>query len=96
MKATKIIYKRLFNLGNYQNEEIGIELEIEEGETAAQVLAKAKQFVNGLNPNDARKKEYEQAVQILKDKDHYNYKYVQDALKTVDSYKEEEIDELPF
>jgi hypothetical protein len=45
MKATKIFYKRLFNLGNYSHEEIGIEIEIEKGEKADDVLKRAKQFI---------------------------------------------------
>lgn len=31
MKATKVYYQKCFNLGNYQNEVIGIELEVESG-----------------------------------------------------------------
>jgi SLT domain-containing protein len=96
MKATKITYKKLFNLGNYQHEEIGIELEIEKGETAAQVLAKAKQFVNGFNPNDSRKREYNQALQVLANKDNHIYKDVQNALKLVDAYNKDDTDNLPF
>ena len=46
MKATKIYYQKCFNLGNYQNEVVGIELEVGDGEKAVDVLEKAKQFVD--------------------------------------------------
>jgi hypothetical protein len=45
MKALTITYQRVFNLGNYESERIEITLQIEEGETAQQVLDAAKRFV---------------------------------------------------
>ena len=39
MKATKIYYQKCFNLGNYQNEVVGIELEVGEGEKASDKLS---------------------------------------------------------
>ena len=56
MKAKKIIYEKLFNLGNYTHEKIGIELEVQDGENASEVLERAKQFVNGLDPKKRKKK----------------------------------------
>lgn len=38
-------YERLFNLGNYENEKIGISVPVEDGETADQALARAQAFV---------------------------------------------------
>lgn len=98
MKATKIFYKKLFGLGNFENEQIGIELEIEEGETATQVLDAAKQFVNGLSPNDKKKKEYDSAVKVLEQKDGYSYRRVIDAQDLVKEYEKAKGDEfdLPF
>jgi hypothetical protein len=45
MKATKIFYKELRTTGSYNNQELAIELEVEEGEKAKDVLQKAKLFV---------------------------------------------------
>lgn len=45
MKAVTITYHRTINLGNYENERIEITLQVEEGETAQQVLDAAKRFV---------------------------------------------------
>ena len=44
MKAIKIYYEKCFNLGNYENEKIGIEVLIEE-ESAVEALKAAKDFV---------------------------------------------------
>lgn len=44
-KAKEVIYIRTFSLGSFEGEKIGITLEIEEGDKAADVLAQAKKFV---------------------------------------------------
>ena len=51
MRATKITYERVHNLGNYENERVGIEIQIDEGEKADEALRLARIFVNrGLRP----------------------------------------------
>jgi hypothetical protein len=96
MKAKKIYYKKLFNLGNFQNEEVGIELEIEEGERAADVLEKAKQFVNSLDPKNERERKYNEALDILKNRDAWNYRRVMEAHELVEQYEEQGDEDLPF
>lgn len=46
MKAKTIKYERVINLGNYESERIGIEIELEGGERAAAALDLAKKFVS--------------------------------------------------
>ena len=99
MKATKIYYKKLFNLGNFQNEEIGVEIEVENGERAVDVLRKAKQFVNGLDPKNEKERKYNEACEILKNKNAWNYQRVVEAEELVRQYevdKERGEEELPF
>lgn len=51
MRATKVLYERVHNLGNYENERIGIEIQLDEGEKADEALRLARVFVNrGLRP----------------------------------------------
>ena len=57
MKVLKINYSKVFSLGNYENEKIGIEIEINEGEDATIAMAAAKKFVEKESRNFARKKE---------------------------------------
>ena len=99
MKATKIYYKKLFNLGNFQNEEIGVEIEVENGERAVDVLQKARQFVNGLDPKNEKERKYHEACDILKNKNAWNYQRVVEAEELVKQYeadKKRGEEELPF
>jgi len=98
MKATKIYYKKLSSLGNYENEEIGIEIQVEESEKASDVLKKAKQFVEGFSGKDEKEEEYNRALRVLKQKDNYPYKTVMDAQEIVEEYEKEDKgpEDLPF
>ena len=93
MKATKIYYKKLFNLGNYEHEEIGIELEAEENESAFELLVKARLFVRVLSTPQAR--EIEEAYKILATKDVHMNKDVENAGHTIESFDHDR-GELPF
>lgn len=48
MKFDKIYYQRIFPLGPYINERIGVEILIEDGESPEAALAEAKKFVGKL------------------------------------------------
>lgn len=65
MKVTKVQYYRLKALPKYENERVGIEIEVGEGETAEQALGVAKAFVKdalGLGPS---KTQIANAKQVL-------------------------------
>ena len=44
MKVKELSYKRLINLGNYENETIELTVELQEGETAKDTIVAMKQF----------------------------------------------------
>jgi len=46
MKIKELTYKRKFWLGGYSTEEIGIGMEVEEGEKGKEVLDKMRKFVH--------------------------------------------------
>jgi hypothetical protein len=95
MKATKIFYKKLIGLGNFENEQIGIELEIGDGETAEQVLEQAKRFVNG--KKESENQDYNQALRVLSDKNNYNYGTVMNAESVVKEFEDvNKENDLPF
>jgi hypothetical protein len=48
MDGGRVRYGRLFNLGNYENERIDVEVVVEPGETHAQAFTRAKAEVDGL------------------------------------------------
>jgi hypothetical protein len=54
MQALTITYQRVFNLGNYESERIELTLQVEEGETAQQVLKAAKRLVARVPPRPVK------------------------------------------
>lgn len=94
MKATKIYYQKCFNLGNYQNEVIGIELVIEDSEKAIDVLEKAKKFVESRDIIKVGIDEYNRCIQIVNCPDDYTGKQVREANEFLRKYETK--DNLPF
>ena len=92
MKCTRIYYEKCFNLGNYQNEKIGVEVELAENETAQQALDTAKRFVEKNKPGSGA--DFERAKLILENKELYTYKQVTEAQALIDNQPKE--DDLPF
>jgi len=45
MKVTSVSYTRKFNLGNYESEEIGLVLELEDGEKFSEAMIQARKAV---------------------------------------------------
>lgn len=102
MKALRITYSKTFSLGNYENEKIGIELEISEGELAADALVKAIQFVEN-NSSKAgeiitiRKRNYDKSKYILENKDDHTGRQVAQAQEFISNYeKQEEENSISF
>jgi hypothetical protein len=90
MKATKIYYQKCFNLGNYQNEVIGIELEIDEKETAKIAIENAKKFVQGFS--ESNKSVYERCKAIIEKPDLFTVKEYEFSKNFVENYDAD----LPF
>lgn len=94
MKATKIYYQKCFNLGDYQNEVIGIELEVEPGEKASDVMEMARHFVNSESVSRATIETYERMKRIVENQDDYTGKQVKEAKEFLERNTGEL--ELPF
>ena len=64
MQITTVNYTRTFNLGNYSSEKIGVELSINEGESANQALDVARDLVEQYHAeNVKRQKElYDESI----------------------------------
>lgn len=69
MKIVTVEYSRVFDLGNYQNEKIGVIVEIADGEDAQTALAEAKNFVDFSSKNF--KTELDHARHIVQNPDDY-------------------------
>ena len=92
MKCTRIYYEKCFNLGNYQNEKVGVEVELAEDETATQAIDAAKKFVEQNNPKNSSK--LEEAKRIVAYPNSHSYSEVVNAQGLIDTTPKE--DDLPF
>ena len=53
MKAKTVFYQKLVNIGHFQHEKFGVEIELEDGENAQVAMDKAKEFINKqINPEE--------------------------------------------
>lgn len=82
MKPLKVFYQRCFNLGDYENEVIGVEVEIQEGEKFQDVFESAKKCVERM----AKDKGYKEITPIQ----------YECAKTTIRQYEEQENKDLPF
>lgn len=96
MKATSIVYHKVFSLPNFQNEKIGIEIELSEEDDATSVLNKAREWCENMH-SEKRKitdAEYNNAKVIVNNPDDYTGKQVKDAKALIEKYNKAQ--ELPF
>lgn len=69
MNIKSINYQKKFNLGNYQSERIGVELELNPGDSANEALDLAKQFVEECHLKNQKVQalpQQEEPVEIIK------------------------------
>lgn len=96
MKATKVIYSRLISKGNYENAKIEIELQVEEGEKASDVLKAAKAFVeNRISIEKLSDYAIAQAQNVMQDKRNYTLGQIEEAEEILSKAKDD-YDNFPF
>ena len=95
MKALKVSYSRLISKGNYENAKIEIELEVEEGEKAADVFEAAKAFVEKrVAVEKLSDFTIERARKVMDDKRNHTLAQIEEAEEILAKAKVD--DELPF
>lgn len=95
MKVRTIIYQKVFSLPNFQNEKIGIEIELDAKDKASDVVEKAKAWAERVHLGHANiSQEVLNAKAILADSDHYTGKQIKEAQAIIDKFNEGE--DLPF
>lgn len=92
MKPKEVFYKKVFNLGDYQNEQIGITIELEEGDNVCNVIEQARNYVN--LQSSPFKEKIETAESIIKDPDNYTGIAVKNAKKFIDSVEKTKMPKL--
>ena len=68
MKIKIINYERLFNLGNFSHEKIGLVAEVEKGESVSAVFSTLKKWVEQKSSTYEGDQELRKAQEILRDR----------------------------
>lgn len=87
MNVKNVIYQKVFSLGNYENEKIGIEIELSENENPIDALFEAKKYVEKAHLFNKRYYEYERAKSIVKDDDNYTGKQRKQAEEFISDFE---------
>jgi len=96
MKALKVTYSRLISKGNYENAKIEIELEVEQGEKAADVYEAAKTWVEKrIAVEKLSDYTIEKAKKVMDDKRNHTLAQIEEAEEILSKVKVQD-DELPF
>lgn len=91
MKALKVTYSRLISKGNYENAKIEIELQVEEGEKAADVFKAAKEFVERrIGVEKLSDWTIQRARQVMEDKRNHTLAQIEEAEEVLEKLKIEE------
>ena len=99
MKALKVTYSRLISKGNYENAKIEIELEVEQGEKAADVYEAAKNWVEKrIAVEKLSDYTIEKAKKVMDDKRNHTLAQIEEAEEILSKVKVQKVqdDELPF
>ena len=97
MKPTKIYYEKCFNLGNYENQKVGIEIQLDETDKASNAVDLAKKFVeqSSGHHNTLEQMKYEKCKRIVAEKGDFTYNEVAEAQQYIKEY-ESSLEDLPF
>lgn len=71
MKTTLIHYSKVFSLGNFQNEKIGVDIEIQEGDDVQKAIQEARAFVEFNHKLNGLNSELEQQEYIINNPDEF-------------------------
>jgi len=84
MKVKTITYHKVFSLGNYENEKIGTEIEIEEGDDIQNVLQRAREFVEFNHKLNGFASELAQCERIVQNPDDFTGNQVRMARERIE------------
>jgi hypothetical protein len=88
MKTTSINYSKVFSLGNYENEKIGVEIEIQEGDDVQKAIQSARQFVEFNHKLNGLNSELEQCRHVVDNPDDFTGTQVKRAKQRMDEINE--------
>ncbi|WP_420147059.1 hypothetical protein [Spirosoma sp.] len=88
MKIQTITYHKVFNLGNYQNEKIGIEIALEAGDDPVKCHMEAVKYVEHAHKFQTEYPKYERAKQMAADPMNHRGYEVEQAKQMVAVFEE--------
>lgn len=83
MKTKLITYSKVFSLGNYENEKIGVEIELQENDDVQKAIQNARAFVEFNHKINGFTSELEQCNHIIRNADDYTGTQVKRAKERI-------------
>lgn len=83
MKTKSVTYSKVFSLGNYENEKIGVEIEIQEGDEVQKAIQEARQFVEFNHKLNGFQSELSQCEHVVNHPDDFTGRQVENARKRI-------------
>ncbi|HQN17435.1 MAG TPA: hypothetical protein PLC90_13915 [Bacteroidales bacterium] len=84
MKVKTISYSKVFSLGNYENEKIGTEIEVEETDDIQKVIQKAREFVEYNHKLNGFVSELDQCQRVINNPDDFTGSQVRHTKERAD------------
>jgi hypothetical protein len=94
MNVVQVEYKKLVNTGNFEHQSLSVTVQLEDGETAHEAVARAKKFVEAELKPKPTPGEWASAKKILENPDQYRGFEVKQAQQIAALC--EQADEIPF
>lgn len=88
MEITTVSYHKTFNLGNYSNEKIGMDIKLAPGEDPLEAFAEAKKQVEKSHLFFLHQPEYNRAKDIVTRPDDFTGRDVKQAQETISIFEE--------
>lgn len=89
MKTKAIQYHKVFSLGNYENEKIGVEIEVQEGDDIQKVIQQARQFVEFNHKLNGLTTELAECEHVLNNPDDFTGTQLKRAKQRMDQIHEQ-------
>ena len=87
MEIVTVSYHKVFNLGNYSNEKIGIDMKLSPGENVIDAFAEAKKIVEKSHKFFQDVPHYEQAKKMVENPDEYTGREVKGATEVITAFE---------
>lgn len=88
MKVKTVSYSKVFSLGNYENEKLGVEFEIADGDDVQQAMQKAREFVEFNHKLNGIVKEQDQCEHVINNPDDFTGTQVKRARERLNQINE--------